>query len=80
MKVEICIGSSCHVKGGKAVLDMLMKAVKDKGLEDKVSLAGSTCMGMCKEPGVSIKIDGKPFSITQQDFDSFFENEIAAKV
>lgn len=80
MKVEICIGSSCHVKGGKEVLGMLTKAIKDKGLDSKVALAGSTCMGMCKEPGVSIKVDGNPFSVTMQDFDSFFEKEIASKV
>lgn len=79
MKVEICIGSACHVKGGKVVLDKLMKAVNEKGLSGKVTLAGSTCMGMCKEPGVSIKIDGKPYSIKPQDFDTFFQNEIAAK-
>lgn len=80
MKVEICIGSSCHVKGGKEVLDMLMKSVKDRGLGDKVSLSGSTCMGMCKESGVSIKVDGNPFSVTPQDFPAFFEKEIVAKV
>lgn len=79
MKVEICIGSACHVKGGKEVLDKLMKAVKDKGISGKVSLAGSTCMGMCKEPGVSIRIDGVAHSIKPQDFDAFFENEIVAK-
>lgn len=80
MKVEICIGSACHVKGGKDVLNMLTKAVKDKGLGDKVTLAGSTCMGMCKEPGVSIRIDGNTFSVKPADFDAFFEKEIAQKV
>lgn len=79
MKVEICIGSACHVKGGKEVLDKLMKAVKERALGDKVSLSGSTCMGMCKESGVSIKVDGNPFSVKPSEFDAFFEKEIAAK-
>lgn len=82
MKVEICIGSSCHVKGGKEILERLLSKVKEKGLEGKVALAGTTCCGLCKNPGVNIKIDGVPVpgGVTPEGFDSFFDESIASMV
>lgn len=38
MKVIICIGSSCHLKGSRQVVEKLQALVKENHLEDKVEL------------------------------------------
>ena len=47
MKVIICIGSSCHLKGSRQVVEKLQALVKENHLEDKVELGGTFCMGDC---------------------------------
>ena len=36
MKITICIGSSCHLKGSRQIVEGLQALVKEHGLEDKV--------------------------------------------
>ena len=40
MKITVCIGSSCHIKGSRGVVEELQKLIKDNKLEDKVELVG----------------------------------------
>jgi NADH:ubiquinone oxidoreductase subunit E len=63
MEVVICIGSSCHVKGSQKVVQVLKDLIAKHGLEDRVNLKGSFCMGGCTN-GVSVSIDGEILSIT----------------
>ncbi|MGN0479429.1 MAG: (2Fe-2S) ferredoxin domain-containing protein [Hominenteromicrobium sp.] len=79
MKVVICIGSSCHLKGSRQVVEKLQALVKEKGLEDKVELGGTFCMGDCVN-GVNVTVDGEKHSVSPETVDAFFENEILAKV
>lgn len=79
MTVTICIGSSCHIKGSKQIIDKLSELIALHKLNDKVELAGSFCMDNCKE-GVCIKVDEKLFSLKPAATESFFEKEIMSKV
>ena len=45
MKVTVCIGSSCHIKGSRKVVEKLQSLISENGLSDKVELSGSFCMG-----------------------------------
>lgn len=56
MKIYVCIGSSCHLKGSYDIIAVLKKLVSDRGLEKEVSLNASFCLGHCMD-GVTIKID-----------------------
>ena len=47
MKITACIGSSCHVKGSRAVVEGLKRLINDNDLGDKVELAGAFCLGNC---------------------------------
>jgi len=49
LNVTICIGSSCHLKGSREVVEKLQELLGDYGLKDRVDLAGSFCMGHCQE-------------------------------
>ena len=79
MKVIICIGSSCHLKGSRQIVERLQALVQEKGLEDKVELGGTFCMGDCVN-GVNVTVDGVKHSVSPATVDEFFEKEVLAKV
>ena len=79
MKVIICIGSSCHLKGSRQVVEKLQALVKENHLEDKVELGGSFCMGDCVN-GVNVTVDGEKHSVSPDTTEEFFQKEILAKV
>ena len=79
MKVIICIGSSCHLKGSRPVVEKLQALVKENHLEDKVELGGTFCMGDCVN-GVNVTVDGEKHSVSPDTTEEFFQKEILAKV
>ena len=79
MKITVCIGSSCHLKGSRQIVEQLQKLISDNGLEEKIELAGTFCLGSC-QTGVSVKVDEILFSLTPEDVKSFFEKEVIAKI
>ncbi|HIS01724.1 MAG TPA: (2Fe-2S) ferredoxin domain-containing protein [Candidatus Excrementavichristensenella intestinipullorum] len=79
MKITVCIGSSCHLKGSRQVIEGLQKLLAQHGLQDKVEMAGQFCMGDCQN-GVCVTLDGAKFSLKPQDVDSFFQREILPKL
>ena len=79
MKVIICIGSSCHLKGSRQVVEKLQALVKENHLEDKVELGGTFCMGDCVN-GVNVTVDGEKHSVSPDTTEEFFKKEILAKV
>lgn len=78
MKVTICIGSSCHLKGSRQIIERLQNLISENNLADKVELGGAFCMKNCVN-GVSVTVDDKLFSVKPETVDSFFENEILTK-
>ena len=45
MIVQICVGSSCHLKGSQEIIEQLRNAVAERHLEDEVTLAAPTRSG-----------------------------------
>lgn len=80
MKVEICIGSSCHIRGSKEVIQEMMALVKQYNLEKEVELVGSFCMGACSK-GVSIRINGDHiYHVKPEETSEFFQTEILGRL
>ena len=79
MKVTVCIGSSCHIKGSRQVVTGLQKLIADNGLADKVDLGGTFCMGQCQK-GVCVTVDGEFFSVTPDTVADFFQKNVKEKV
>lgn len=52
MDVQICVGSSCHLKGSYNVIRAFQRMVEEYGLQDAIELKAAFCMGRCTE-GVS---------------------------
>ena len=79
VKVTVCIGSSCHIRGSKEVADALLSLVKENGLENEVEVSGTFCLGNCRN-GVSVSVDDEIFATTPEDVNVFFNDKILKKV
>ena len=75
MKVTVCIGSSCHIKGSRQVVETLQNLIGKNNISDKVDLSGTFCMGRCQE-GVCVTVDEIFHSVTPESTRDFFEKEI----
>ena len=67
MTITICIGSSCHLKGSRTIIQKLEELITERQLNEKIELNGSFCMGECSN-GVCVKIN------------TFFENEVLRRL
>ena len=77
MIIQICVGSSCHLKGSHEIVALLQEAVGKYHLEDEVTLAGSFCTGKCNREGVTITVEDDIYTgITKENFKEFFESKI----
>lgn len=77
MLVQICVGSSCHIKGSPEIVELLTKSVEEYHLEDEVTLAGSFCVGKCNRLGVTVQVDDDIYTgITRENFKEFFDDKI----
>lgn len=75
--VQVCVGSSCHLKGSQDIVELFEKAVKDHNIEDEVVLSGSFCIGKCNRVGVTVQVDDEiHVGITRENFKEFFTENI----
>ena len=75
--VQVCVGSSCHLKGSQDIVELFEKAVKDHNIEDGVVLSGSFCIGKCNRVGVTVQVDDEiHVGITRENFKEFFTENI----
>ena len=79
MKITVCIGSSCHIKGSRLVVEEIQNLIKENNLGDKVELGGTFCLGQCQQ-GVCVTVDEAFHSVSPETVKDFFEKEILAKV
>ena len=79
--VQICVGSSCHLKGAPEIVAMLQKEVAQNQLEDEIVLAGSFCTGQCNRVGVTITVnDTIHTGITKENFRQFWNEQILSEI
>ncbi len=78
MKVTVCIGSSCHIKGSRQVVEELQRLIAENNLGDKVELGGTFCMGQCQK-GVCVTVDEEFHSVTPDSVTEFFEKNVLGK-
>lgn len=78
-KVTVCIGSACHLKGSRHVVEQLQYFIAQNHLDDRVELSGTFCMGQCQKD-VCVSVDDTFHSVSPETVKDFFEKEILAKV
>lgn len=80
MIIQVCVGSSCHIKGSPEIVELLQKNIAEYGLENDITLAGSFCIGKCNRIGVTVQIDDEVhIGITKDNFKEFFNENILKK-
>ena len=78
--INVCIGSSCHLKCSYDVVGELQKLIKQHDLEDKVTLKASFCLGNCTK-AVSITVnDGPVMSVSKENITNFFNEYVIGKL
>lgn len=79
-KVTVCIGSSCHLKGSRQIVEKLQELIKINKIDDMVNLSGTFCMGRCSMDGVSVSVDDEPHTIKVENVSDFFDDVILKKL
>ena len=75
----ICIGSACHLKGSREVIQKLQKLVSENHLDSEVDLNGDFCSGNCRK-GVCVTVDGELYSVKPETTEEFFQKEILGRL
>ncbi|MBQ8185800.1 MAG: (2Fe-2S) ferredoxin domain-containing protein [Clostridia bacterium] len=81
MVIQVCVGSSCHLKGSPEIVELLQNAIEENNLGEDVTLVGSFCIGKCNRVGVTIQVDDEIHTgITRENFREFFKEHVLNKV
>lgn len=79
MKITICVGSSCHIKGSQGVVEKLKDLIEKNDLQEKITLSGTFCMNNCQQ-NVCVAIDDLAFSVSPETTEDFFEKEVLTRL
>lgn len=80
MIINVCVGSSCHLKGSYDVIQKLKEMIKERNLEDKIELKVSFCLGNCSH-GVAMQIDGVPlYDVNPTNIENVFNEQVVTKL
>ncbi len=79
MTITVCIGSSCHIKGSRFVLEELQAQIGKHQLEEKIHMTGAFCLGQCQK-GVCVQVDGELFSVAPDTAADFFEHSVLPRL
>lgn len=75
MKITVCIGSSCHLKGSRQVVESLQTLIAENNLGDKVDLGATFCLGNCQK-GVCVTVDEQFYSVSPDTVEEFFNEAV----
>ena len=75
--VQVCVGSSCHLKGSQDIVELFERAIAEHHLEGDVVLSGSFCIGKCNRVGVTVQVnDDVHVGVTRENFMDFFKKNV----
>jgi len=76
LQVKVCVGSSCHVRGGTGTLKALEALIQNSGKSDYVDLSADLCLDNCME-APNVVVDGKVYGgVTPDRAEAFFRETI----
>lgn len=75
-EIHICIGSACHLKGTRDVIEIFKNLIETYQLEEKLELKAAFCMGHCTQAVAVKRWDGKIFSVSKENAKEIFTNEM----
>jgi len=76
LTIQVCVGSSCFLRGSKNVIAEIQKLMDEFQLDDRVLLKGSFCHEKCTD-GVTVMVGEKLFTgVRPKDVEDLFIKEI----
>ena len=79
--IQVCVGSSCHVRGSAEIVELMEAAIAEHNIADDVVLSGSFCIGKCNRVGVTVQVnDDVHTGVTVEGFSEFFKTNILSVV
>lgn len=79
MTINVCVGSSCHLRGSYQIIELMTEALKKNNLSDSVTLSAAFCLGKCTD-GVSIKVDDEIIcGVSPDNFTEIFNRYVLKK-
>jgi NADH:ubiquinone oxidoreductase subunit E len=80
LEVKVCVGSSCHIRGGAKTLKELKRLIEAHGLSNKVNLSADLCFEGCLQ-APNVVVNGVIFGgVTPDKVEEFFRENILAKL
>lgn len=80
MRINVCIGSACHLKGSYNVINAFQQLVEEYHLADRVEVYASFCLGQCSQ-AVSVRIDDREVqSVSSATVRDFFRENVLPDV
>ena len=78
-ELNVCIGSSCHLKGSYNVIQAFQKLIEDHGLHEKIEMKAQFCMKQCQK-GVSVSLGDEIHSVSSETARVFFLNTVVPEL
>ncbi len=77
--LNVCIGSSCHLKGSYNVIQTFQQLIEERKLHELVDMKAQFCMKQCNK-GVAVAIGLEVFSVTPEHAASFFDAVVMPRI
>lgn len=75
--ISMCVGSACHLRGSREVIEAMQEEISRRGLQDRVNLRASFCLGKCGESGVTVQVgDDLILGVEPNGVSAFFESRV----
>ena len=76
IEVNICVGSSCHLKGSYKVIRTLEKLIAEASLKDRIEMKARFCMQQC-QVAVAVTVGEELYSVSPEETEAFFRDVLA---
>ncbi|MEG6585566.1 NAD(P)H-dependent oxidoreductase subunit E [Dendrosporobacter sp. 1207_IL3150] len=76
MRISICFGSACHIRGAYGVLNAFKTLLEKNDIKGTVDIEGGFCQGRCTE-GVVIKINDEIVTnVAKEKVEEIFKQKV----
>lgn len=75
LNLNVCIGSSCYLKGSYNVTEAFEQIIESKNLHENIEMKAQFCMKQCQN-GVCVSIGEQVYSVSPDTAASFFESTV----
>ncbi len=80
LSVSVCVGSSCHVRNSRRIIDELQEAIRSRNLDALVDLRAEFCLGHCID-GPNVKVGNEILgSVAHEAMDDFVDAHIVPRL